>query len=196
MVKSKMRWSTYLIILSIVFLPLILLSWYFDRGTWATNPPLSIFLAVIPAILGYLLRMDIPTLHASIIFITSVLHCGGGAMGLYHYRLWDHTVHFLAGAVVALFGLSVADTILTKLKYASRPKKRVLVGLFAFISAVVAGLLWEGLEWFGGNYLGTVQYGIEDTVGDIISDAVGGLAVAISAISCSYIWKISQLDVE
>jgi len=195
MVNSKMRWSTYLIILSIVFLPLIILSWYFDRGTWATNPPLSISLAVLPAILGYLLRMDIPTLHASLIFITTILHCGGGAMGLYHYRLWDHTVHFLAAAVVALFGLTVIG-LLTNPRYANRPKKRILIGLYAFTIALAAGCLWEGMEWFGGRYLGTVQYGIEDTVGDIISDAAGGLVIAILGIGHSYIGNPSQLKFE
>ncbi|MFB6110562.1 MAG: hypothetical protein ABEJ60_06785 [Halodesulfurarchaeum sp.] len=96
---------------------------------------------------------------------------------------WDHVTHTLSAALVASLGYAFARAI------EERPDI-TLPADFRFVYVVLftiaAGVLWEVLE-FAGRLLATrfghrpllVQYGLEDTILDLLFDAVGAILVGL-----------------
>ncbi|MFC6785443.1 hypothetical protein ACFQFH_05805 [Halobaculum halobium] len=97
---------------------------------------------------------------------------------------WDHITHALSASVVAAVGYTVARAIDEHSEAVYLPPRFMFVFILLFVAAF--GVFWEVLE-FGiteiAAVLGTgtvlTQYGLEDTILDLVFDLVGGVIVAV-----------------
>ncbi|WP_424018657.1 hypothetical protein ACOZ4N_04035 [Halorientalis pallida] len=96
---------------------------------------------------------------------------------------WDHLTHGLSASVVAAVGYATARSFDEHADGVVLPPKFMFVFILLFVLAF--GVLWEVLEFllteitavFGiGTFL--TQYGLEDTMLDLVFDSVGAVLVA------------------
>jgi hypothetical protein len=97
---------------------------------------------------------------------------------------WDHMTHALSSSIVAGVAYAVARALDEYTDAINMPPRFMFVYLLVFVMAF--GVVWELLEFYisvvadllGGPTLLT-QYGLDDTVLDLIYNSVGGLLVAL-----------------
>jgi hypothetical protein len=97
---------------------------------------------------------------------------------------WDHMTHTLSSSVVAAAGYATVRALEVHSDAVSLPDRFVFVFVLLFVLAF--GVLWEVIEFAIGGAaslldVGSIltQYGLRDTMLDILFDALGGLVVAI-----------------
>ncbi|PSQ03804.1 hypothetical protein BRC92_06025 [Halobacteriales archaeon QS_4_69_31] len=96
---------------------------------------------------------------------------------------WDHMTHALSSSVVAGVGYATVRAIDEHAEGVVLPPKFVFVFILLFVLAF--GVLWEVLEFgigLAADFLGAetvlTQYGLEDTLLDLVFDTVGAVVVA------------------
>ncbi|WP_192918584.1 hypothetical protein [Salinigranum salinum] len=97
---------------------------------------------------------------------------------------WDHLTHTLSSSVVAAAGYTTVRAIDEHSEEVYLPWQFTFVFVLLFVVAL--GVLWEVIEFavggvgalFGGGSILT-QYGLEDTLLDLVFDIVGGVVVAL-----------------
>ncbi|WP_277553111.1 hypothetical protein [Halobaculum limi] len=97
---------------------------------------------------------------------------------------WDHVTHALSASVVAAVGYTVARGIDEHTEAVYLPPRFMFVFILTFVAAF--GVFWEVIEFgvsevaalLGGETVLT-QYGLEDTIFDLIFDLVGAVIVAV-----------------
>jgi hypothetical protein len=96
---------------------------------------------------------------------------------------WDHLTHGLSASVVAAVGYATARSFDEHGDGVSLPPTFMFVFILLFVLAF--GVLWEVLEFLiteGSAALGLgsflTQYGLEDTMLDLVFDTVGAVIVA------------------
>ena len=97
---------------------------------------------------------------------------------------WDHLTHTLSAAVVASVAYVAARAVDLHLEELYLPPR--FMALFLLLFTLALGVFWEVLE-FGARALGEAvgagpllfQYGLGDTVVDLVFDAVGAVVVAL-----------------
>jgi len=99
---------------------------------------------------------------------------------LYPKFFWlDIVLHLIGGIAVALFVVIYFGDRLN----ATNSIVFIIISLIAW--TVFAGVLWEFFEWGFDNFVATPydlpysQPGLDDTMGDLAMDILGGLVVAI-----------------
>ena len=136
---------------------------------------------------------NIPMDPALTLWITSAvfLHALGtvGLPGaeLNFYRTipgWDHLTHALSSSVVAAVGYATTRALDSHGDGIDLPPKFMFAFILLFVMAF--GVLWEVVEFGLAGLTGIlgigsvlVQYGLEDTMLDLVFDLVGGLVVAV-----------------
>jgi hypothetical protein len=97
---------------------------------------------------------------------------------------WDSLTHALSASVVAAAGYAAVRAVDVHLESVHLPARFTFVFVLVFVLAF--GVLWEVLEFgIGGaaSLLGTdqvlTQYGVADTMTDLLFDAAGGVLVAL-----------------
>lgn len=90
---------------------------------------------------------------------------------------WDDMLHFISGVVVGYVGLLILHIDDTKKRAVSGPW---FAAIFTFSLVVMTAAVWEIFE-FSVDQLahGHMQYGLVDTMMDIIDATVGGLFIAL-----------------
>lgn len=147
------------------------------------NGALALAVTFLPAILER--DYSIP-LHPGLTFwLTSalLLHTAGFLGPYDSVWWWDHVTHTLSATLVAGVGYATTRALDEHSDAVYFPPQFTFVFLLLFTLA--AGVLWEVLE-FGARLLADVagvqpvlvQYSLEDTVVDLIFDAVGAMLVA------------------
>lgn len=109
----------------------------------------------------------------------------GTALGSLYQNVWwwDHLTHALSSSVVAAAGYATVRAIDRHSDLVYLPPRFVFVFILCF--TVAFGVAWEVIEFtiggvsasLGGSVL--TQYGLEDTMMDLLFDVVGGLLVAV-----------------
>jgi uncharacterized membrane protein YjdF len=96
---------------------------------------------------------------------------------------WDHLTHALSASVVAGVGYATVRAIDEHADSVSLPPKFIFVFILLFVLAF--GVLWEVLEFaiaITADALGTdpilTQYGLTDTLWDLVFDTLGAIVVA------------------
>ncbi len=96
---------------------------------------------------------------------------------------WDHVTHTLSASLVAAAGYTTVRALDLHREDIYLPPNYTFVFVLAFVLAF--GVLWEVLEFFIGlaaQFVGgdpvLTQFGIEDTMVDLVFDALGGIVVA------------------
>lgn len=119
------------------------------------------------------------------------LHAFGGvglpwtSLSPYQSLWWyDHLTHGLSASVVAAVGYATARALDVHSEDVSFPSEFMVVFIFLFVLAF--GVLWEVIEFSVSSLSallgsGTVltQYGLEDTMLDLIFDTIGAAVVAV-----------------
>lgn len=97
---------------------------------------------------------------------------------------WDHITHALSASVVAAVGYTVARAIDEHTEAVYLPSRFMFVFILVFVAAF--GVFWEVLEFAIGGAAAAVgsgsvltQYGLEDTIYDLVFDLVGAVIVAV-----------------
>lgn len=117
--------------------------------------------------------------------VTAVLLHAIGTLGPYgNIWWWDHLTHTLSASVVAAAGYAAFRALDEHMDDLYLPKRFMFVFLLVFVMAF--GVIWEVIEFFAtlaSQSLGAgevvVQYGLEDTMKDLMFDAAGAIIVAV-----------------
>jgi hypothetical protein len=164
-----------------------------ERGstTVVVNALVGLLVTQIPPLLER--NYDIPMDPALTLWITAavffhalgVLGLPGSEQNFYgSIPWWDHFTHALSSSVVAAAGYATARALDTHSDDIYLPPKFLFVYILLFVLAF--GVLWEVIE-FGlgeaaramGNTALLTQYGLEDSMLDLVFDTVGAIIVAV-----------------
>ncbi|WP_255149182.1 hypothetical protein [Halorarius halobius] len=109
---------------------------------------------------------------------------GGGGSFYANTGWWDHMTHALSASVVAAAGYTVARAVDVHSEEVRLPPKFMFA--FILLLTLAFGVFWEVIEFAIGEaaaLLGTgsvlTQYGLEDTLLDLVFDTVGAVIVAV-----------------
>ena len=143
------------------------------------NGALGLAVTFVPTVLRRDVGVSLPTWYVLCITAAIVLHTIG-IMGPYKTVPWyDSLTHALSASIVAGVGYATVVAV-------DENSERTNLGSelrFAFVLVFVLafGVFWEILEFtvgmFGGKGM-LIQYGLDDTVHDLVFDALGGLVIA------------------
>ena len=163
-----------------------------DRGSVGimVNAAIALGVTYLPAVLehDYHIPMDagLTLWITSAVFLHAVGTVGVPGSGVSFYRSvwwWDHLTHTLSSSVVAAAGYATARAFDQHTDAVSLPPRFVFVFILTFVIAF--GVCWEVIEFaLGGLSAMTgagqvlTQYGLGDTMLDLIFDALGGVIVA------------------
>ena len=155
------------------------------------NAGVGFAVTYIPAILER--DYDIPMDPALVLWITTAvfLHAFGtlGLPGdvLSLYRSiwwWDHLTHTLSASIVAAVGYTVVRALDDHSDAVDLPSEFVF--LFILLFTVAFGVLWEVIEFALGQLAAATgsegvltQYGLDDTMKDLLFDTLGGVFVGL-----------------
>lgn len=112
---------------------------------------------------------------------------------------WDHLTHFFSASVVAAVGYSTTRALDAHTENIHIPPKFMFVFILQFVIAF--GVLWEVLEFALaglGSVLGSgailTQYGIEDTMKDLLFDVAGAVIVGVwgTAHLTDVVWALEK----
>ena len=164
-----------------------------ERGSTGiiVNTGVAILVTELPDLLDR--RYDIPLNPALTLWITTAVFLHAlGTVGLpgseaNFYRTvwwWDHVTHALSSSVVAAAGYATTRALDTRSDAIYLPPKFMFVFILLFVLAF--GVAWEVVEFILGE-LSTVvgsgpvltQYGLADTMLDLVFDTIGGVIVAV-----------------
>jgi hypothetical protein len=141
---------------------------------------ISILLLWVPQALDMRGLIRLPHFVIVIIGLSLFLNSFGVVTGLYDGTFWwDKLTHIMSGFAVAAIA-TVALLILQNLNKISVPSHWYV--FFIFIIVMYFEATWEIIEFALDNTVGTtMQYGKMDTVNDLMSDSISGLAAGIGA---------------
>ena len=164
-----------------------------DRGNTGivVNAAIGFLITQLPPVLER--DFDIPMDAGLVLWITTAvfLHALGtvGVPGsdLSFYRSlpwWDHLTHALSASIVAAAGYATARAI-DEHSAAVRLPPRFMFVLILLIT-IAFGVFWEVIEFAVGEIAAALggqpvltQYGLEDTMLDLVFDIVGAVIVAV-----------------
>jgi len=165
---------------TILLVGLILALW---EQQWLNALAVTVILGVtfLPFVLGRRFRVYIPAEFEAlaVIFIFASLFLG--EIHAYYVRFWwwDAVLHMGSGFLLGVLGFLLVYVLNEKedLEFHMKPG---FVALFALMFAVGMGALWEIFEFAMDSLFGmNMQKGPEDTMWDLIVDAIGALIISI-----------------
>jgi len=178
--------------LQAVMLAILGIGLYGGEAGIAVNAAVGLFVTQLPALLErrYRITMDL----GLVLWITLAmfLHALGTVPlpGLEYGSLygstwwWDHLTHAMSSSLVVGSAYAITRAIQEHTEYVHMGPKFTFAYLLVFVMAF--GVIWELLEFYiavTAELLGIprilTQYGLEDTVLDLVYNSIGGLLVAI-----------------
>lgn len=184
MIQIHSRYERILIrLMQLILLVIIIIGALTRRVDIIVNGLVSFMITFLPNILRRDYDISIgPGL--TLLITTAVLLHSVGMLGLYvTVWWWDNVAHALSASIVAAVGYTVVRAVDVHSDDIYLPPRFMFIFILLFVMAF--GVLWEVLEFAGrivGDTLGLrpvlIQYGIQDTMTDLIFDAVGALIVA------------------
>jgi hypothetical protein len=157
-----------------------------DRGNLGimVNSALAFAIMHVPAVLkrDYQIPMDA---GLTLWITTAVFLHAVGTLGPYqNVWWWDHVTHMLSASLVAGVGYATVRALDAHYPDVYLPPRFMFVFILMFV--VAFGVIWEVTE-FAVSGLGSIvggsavltQYGLEDTMLDLLFDTAGGLVTAI-----------------
>ena len=147
------------------------------------NAALALGASFLPAVVSRDYR--IPLNPGLLLWITTALFLHSlGMLGLYDDVWWfDHVTHTLSATIVAAVGYVTARAIDVYSDEIYLPPR--FMALYILLFTLAFGVFWEELEFavrVGADVLGfdpiLIQYGLGDSLADLVFDSVGALLVA------------------
>jgi hypothetical protein len=184
--KRRLTRAMQVVLIGLVFVGI-------DRGDVGivVNAGIALGATYLPALLerDYHIPMDagLTLWLTTAVFLHAVGTVGLPGAELNFYQTvwwWDHLTHSLSSSVVAGVGYATVRAIDEHTDQVYLPREFTFVFVLCFV--VAFGVLWEVLEFavgglgalLGGDAILT-QYGLEDTLLDLVFDIVGGVVVAL-----------------
>ncbi|WP_158056442.1 hypothetical protein [Halorussus halophilus] len=157
-----------------------------DRGNVGivVNSGIAFLITFLPAILER--DYEIPMDAGLSLWITAAVFLHAvGTLGPYSdqtFWWWDHMTHMLSSSLVAAIGYATTRAIDRHTEDIYLPPNFMFV--FILLFTIAFGVIWEVIEFaLGGlsTVVGTsvlTQFGLEDTMKDLLFDTLGGVVVA------------------
>lgn len=125
-------------------------------------------------------RLRLPRLFDLLFIIGMGLQAWGNAGRLFEdIDWWDNLVHFVIPmtSIPVLYVLNVRLGLLPELAAVHEPRQRFGLVVFAMLSGLSIGALYEVYEYVANRWLGAdIAIGYADTIFDLTLDAVGAAA--------------------
>ncbi|WP_164102718.1 hypothetical protein [Candidatus Laterigemmans baculatus] len=155
----------------------------FDARWMAAATTFGVLLvSLLPTLLGRRLKVHVPAEFEllAVVFIYAALFLGEVRGYYVRFWWWDLLLHTMSGFLLGLLGFLLVY-VLNEKPALGLHMKPGFVALFAFMFALGVGTLWEIFEFamdqaFGLNMQ---KSGLQDTMGDLIVDAIGALVIAL-----------------
>jgi hypothetical protein len=151
------------------------------RWTLAFVSFATLALSLLPPLLAarWSLTLPLPYLIATTLFCFASIFLGE-AFGFYE-RLWwwDLALHALSAVGFGLFGFLFVFMLFEGDRFAAPPSA---IALVTFCVAMTVGAIWEVFEYTMDTVLGLnmQKTGLDDTMGDLILNAIGGLIASLT----------------
>lgn len=145
------------------------------QGKWGNALALACFLVASLAFIR--IARQLPTLFDFLFVVAALLNAGGWVWGWFYLPgIYDEAVHAFTIFAITLALSFLTYTSLLRIFYQHR-----LLYLAAIASfGITIGTLWEIAEWIAGIVLSTqVIGGIDDTIIDLVMDAIGSAMAAL-----------------
>jgi hypothetical protein len=137
-----------------------------------------VFIAFIPSIIRYYLKIKLPYLFDVFIGLALIFHMGNGLLDIYRViPIYNKFTHFFSACVVAFIFLILLFVF-------NEYYRGIAVNIFKTMFDVVvitmaSGVVWEFIEWIGDFFFNLdAQPSLNDTIGDLFADTIGGLLIA------------------
>ncbi|NEU58970.1 hypothetical protein [Halorussus sp. MSC15.2] len=165
---------------------ILLLGLYRGNVGVVVNSAIALAVTFLPAMLER--DYDIPMDAGLTLWITTAVFLHAlGTIGPYRDPTlwwWDHVTHALSSSLVAAIGYATTRALDEHTDDVYFPPRFTFVFILLFV--VAFGVVWEVIE-FGVGGLATIlgsdkiltQFGLEDTMKDLLFDTVGGVVVAV-----------------
>ncbi len=173
-----------ILISRILLVGIIIFGSYHRNPTVIANGFFSFLLTFLPAILKR--DYKIPLGPGSAIGLTlAVLLHAIGTLGPYDSIIWwDDVMHGFTTAIVVLIGYIAVRSVDIHRDDIHLPPRFMFV--FVLIFTMAAGVLWELFEFSVAEAVKImnidaplIQYGLDDSILDLVYDMVGGILIAI-----------------
>lgn len=174
------RWLTFVLRLALVVIAAFGL--YRGETGVVVNGVVALGVTLVPALLRRELDVSFPTEYVLWITVAVFLHAVG-ILGPYDNIPWyDSVTHALSAAIVAGVGYVTVKTVEANSEWTELPP--VLEFAFIVVFVLAFGVFWEILEFsatllartLGGKSV-LIQYGLDDTITDLVFNAIGGIVV-------------------
>jgi uncharacterized membrane protein YjdF len=147
-----------------------------DQAGWLGL--LGLVIAFLPDILRRYSKLILPfTYEVALILFVFMSLVAGEYFNIYGKLLWwDDMLHFISGLVVGYIGLLALHIDDRKKKAVSGPW---FAAVFVFSLVVMSAAVWEIFEFSVDQFVGGhMQYGLVDTMMDIIDATAGALIIS------------------
>ncbi|MEF8775034.1 MAG: hypothetical protein V5A43_00840 [Haloarculaceae archaeon] len=185
----RKRQATWL--MEVVLVGILLLGLWQGSATIVVNALVALGVAQLPPLLER--DLDIPLDPVLALWLTAaaffhalgvIVPPGGGTQTIYgSIEWWDHFTHTLSASVVAGAGYATVRALDAHSDRILLPGPFVFVFILLFVMAF--GVVWEVLEFLlglgarlVGNQTLLTQYGLEDSMVDLLFDMLGAVVVA------------------
>ncbi|MFW6040893.1 MAG: hypothetical protein ACOC85_03555 [Thermoplasmatota archaeon] len=146
---------------------------------WMFSSFICLIITFTPTIVTRNLQIYLPPLVNLLIVLALFLHVMGGFLGFYdHLWWWDHLIHIFASTLIAVLGTVLLLSVELHADSLYLPGKFISIFILMFVMAI--GVIWEMYEYTVDTFFGTsMQYNLNDTIIDLISNMFGGIIAAI-----------------
>ncbi|PLT30514.1 hypothetical protein [Peribacillus deserti] len=167
----------------VLFMAVLCLYFYSSGQQFRASVAIGgIVCGAVPLLLALFTKLtfNVPLTFSYLIFLVASQYLGS-IRGWYGLGWWDTFLHALSGALLGFTSIALYERL--AYRSAGRGISPWFVFLFTFSFAVLGGVLWEFYEFASDQFFNmTLQGGgNKDTMTDLISDSLGGLAVAVWA---------------
>lgn len=128
---------------------------------------------------AYKVALPVEFHFAIIIFLFSSIFVGTVLELYWYWPWWDKFVHALSGVIFGFLGYFILYTLYEQQKLKMSLK---LIAMFVFCFSLASGAVWEIAEFVSDKLWdsGAQRNGNDDTMLDLIWDAVGALVVTVA----------------
>lgn len=155
---------------------------------------LGMVVLLLPGVISRKLKIEIPSgmMILFVIFLYCAIYLGEVKSFYYNIHSWDTVLHWFSGAMIGALGFSFV-ALFNNAERIPVNLSPFFVAAFAFCFAVTLGVFWEFYEYSFDGLLGlnmqkfaledgsllVGRAALQDTMKDLVVDAVGALAASL-----------------
>ena len=149
-----------------------------------TNAGFGVVVTFLPALMHRNFRLTLDPFLTLWVTAAVFFHAIGSAGAYYQVWWYDHFTHALSASVIAAVGYVLVRILMLYSDTVTIPRK--FLGVYVLIFVTAMGVIWEVFEYtldvvsaVTGIQMPLAQFGIEDTMRDLMFNMLGALFVAI-----------------